>query len=252
VLSKIKRKPVILRPGGFELEVKSIYKKLFFYPILKRANGIIVMNPKMKEELTKVTKNRNIIILPHGISDTNSKIGRFKPNFSCLFVGRMIPLKNIDVIYRIAKLMPKVSFYLIGWGILENKFKSIEANNVHFLGRKTQEEVANYMNKCDILLLPSKKETFGRVIIEAMSHGMPVISTQCCGGAKTIITNGEDGYLVNSEDDEKEYKGRIQDIYLRYEMFSNNAIKKLQRYSWVNLIKEYEEFYGGVMERWKK
>ncbi|MGB9619399.1 MAG: glycosyltransferase [Armatimonadota bacterium] len=66
---------------------------------------------------------------------------------------------------------------------------------VRFHGLKTKQEVAEFMKRCDIFVLPSLFETFGVVLIEALSCGKPVIATDV-GGPTEILTKEEVGKLV--------------------------------------------------------
>ena len=87
----------------------------------------------------------------------------------------------------------------------ESELKSfIEKNNlkqdVYFLGHRN--DIAPVVASFDILIQPSKAETFGRSIIEGMSAAVPVISTQA-GGVPDILQNEWNGLLVSPENDEE-------------------------------------------------
>jgi glycosyltransferase involved in cell wall biosynthesis len=58
-----------------------------------------------------------------------------------------------------------------------------------------QRQLGEFLESIDLLVLPSVKESFGLVLIEAMAHGKPVLSTRCHGPA-SIVIDGETGYLV--------------------------------------------------------
>ncbi|MAD50435.1 MAG: glycosyl transferase family 1 [Flavobacteriales bacterium] len=79
--------------------------------------------------------------------------------------------------------------------ILKNYSRSLGVENqVELLGRKSRQEVRLLMQKADCFVLSSFHETFGVVLIEAMSCGTPVLSTKC-GGPESIVTNDEVGIL---------------------------------------------------------
>ncbi|MGG4104191.1 N-acetyl-alpha-D-glucosaminyl L-malate synthase BshA [Paenibacillus lautus] len=67
------------------------------------------------------------------------------------------------------------------------------ANKVHFLGK--QDEIAHVISMADVLLLPSEKESFGLVALEAMACGVPTVGSTA-GGIPELITHGETGYLA--------------------------------------------------------
>ena len=122
------------------------------------------------------------------------------------YVGRLVGSKRvallIDAFAHICKQRDDASLILIGDGedriALEKKVadKELQAS-VHFLGR--QEGVQNYMRQFDMLVLPSRDEPFGRVLIEAMQVGCPVIGMNS-GGVSEIIASGVNGILLDEVD----------------------------------------------------
>lgn len=97
--------------------------------------------------------------------------------------------------------MPHVHLVLVGAGPAERELKDqySQLPNVHFLGWR--EDIPQILKASDILVLPSLKEAFGQVILEAIASGVVAVSTDN-GGAKDIIQDGVTGYLVppaNSE-----------------------------------------------------
>jgi glycosyltransferase involved in cell wall biosynthesis len=81
--------------------------------------------------------------------------------------------------------------------VLKQMTQELEVSDrVHFAGyRENMEEIVASL---DVLLMPSKCETFGRVLIEAMASKTPVVATDA-GGVPNIIQNSQDGLLVNPE-----------------------------------------------------
>ncbi|MBO2943151.1 N-acetyl-alpha-D-glucosaminyl L-malate synthase BshA [Paenibacillus sp. F411] len=67
------------------------------------------------------------------------------------------------------------------------------ADDVHFLGK--QDEIAHVLSMADVLLLPSEKESFGLVALEAMACGVPTIGSTA-GGIPELVTHGETGFLA--------------------------------------------------------
>ena len=93
----------------------------------------------------------------------------------------------------------KAQLLIVGDGpeanILKNFSRSLGIEKqVELLGRKSRQEVRLLMQKADCFVLSSFHETFGVVLIEAMSCGTPVLSTKC-GGPESIVTNDEVGIL---------------------------------------------------------
>lgn len=111
---------------------------------------------------------------------------------------------NLIALRQILDKGRKAFYVIVGEGPFEPRLKEIMdqlnlKNHVAFEGPMKHEEVMRRMSACDIFSMPSWKESFGIVYLEAMLNGKPIIadSTQ---GIKDIITHGKNGFLVPSHD----------------------------------------------------
>lgn len=93
-------------------------------------------------------------------------------------------------LYLIGKVINQSYYYELKKLIREYNIES----KVSFLGFK--ENPSRYMAEADVLVLNSTSEGFGNVLIEAMTAGCPVVSTDCPGGSREILQDGEFGKLV--------------------------------------------------------
>lgn len=73
------------------------------------------------------------------------------------------------------------------------------SDRVHFVGNVSQQGLADYFAKARVMALPSLSEGLGRVVVEAMLLGTPVIGSRV-GGIPDMVTDGENGYLVEPDD----------------------------------------------------
>lgn len=131
--------------------------------------------------------------------------------FRFLNIGNLIPLKGQkELINAFAKAfknkLDTVELAIAGDGELKKQLQEqIEAlnltNNVKLIGLLSREEVVNQIDKTDVFVLPSHYETFGVVLIEALSRGVPVISTMC-GGPECIV-HKENGILVSPKNEDE-------------------------------------------------
>lgn len=117
-----------------------------------------------------------------------------------MHISNFRPVKRvgdvIDIFNRVYKEIPS-KLLLVGEGPelskIQYKIRQLGLEDrVHFLGK--QEDVAQIISLADILLLPSEKESFGLVALEAMACGVPTIGSNA-GGIPELITHGETGYL---------------------------------------------------------
>lgn len=124
-------------------------------------------------------------------------------------VGRLVPWKGFKMLI---KIMPKLleinQFFrlvIVGDGpdeeILKRMIKNMGLEKKAFVvGRKNREEVALYMAASEVFVLNTGYEGFSHQIIEAMSAGLPVITTGV-GGNREIINQGENGFMVRYNDE---------------------------------------------------
>lgn len=115
-------------------------------------------------------------------------------------VGRFIEVKGFDVfIQACSNLEGDVGIYIIGGEPTEEYLslqKQLELSNLHFVGHVDKENMKKYYCAADIFVLNSRGDTWGLVINEAMSYGLPIISSDKCYAALALIEQGENGYIV--------------------------------------------------------
>ncbi len=134
------------------------------------------------------------------------------PSRYFLYVGRLAPEKNI------AGLLRAFARYRQGGGTFElvlagdgplrdslavlAKQLAVEAD-CHFVGNKTAQELPPYYAFATAFVLPSTSEPWGLVVNEAMAAGLPVFISNRCGCVEDLVSEGENGYLFDPENDEQ-------------------------------------------------
>jgi len=125
-----------------------------------------------------------------------------------MHISNFRPVKRVsdvvDIFERVSKRV-KSKLLLVGEGPeltkIQCKIKNMGLEDrVHFLGK--QEDVAQVISMADVLLLPSEKESFGLVSLEAMACGVPTVGSNA-GGIPELVTNGVTGFLSNVGDVEE-------------------------------------------------
>ena len=123
-----------------------------------------------------------------------------------LFVGRLEPLKGLDVLFRaVASLkdLDNVTLNVVG-GDENSKEKSRLQSlasrmkltqNIRFIGSVSQDELPLHYNAADVCVVPSHYESFGLAALEAAACGRPVVASEV-GGLSSIVRNGSTGFLV--------------------------------------------------------
>ncbi|GGG58479.1 N-acetyl-alpha-D-glucosaminyl L-malate synthase BshA [Paenibacillus radicis (ex Gao et al. 2016)] len=172
-----------------------------------------------------------------------------------MHISNFRPVKRVgdvvEIFEKVAARMP-AKLLLVGEGPELSKIQcritqmGLE-DRVHFLGK--QEDVAQVISIADLLLLPSEKESFGLVALEAMACGVPTIGSTA-GGIPELVTHGETGYLCPIGDVEgmAGYAVRLLSDEKLHASFKEACIQRA-RYEFCNdkITTEYEEIYYRVL-----
>lgn len=115
-----------------------------------------------------------------------------------LFVGNHCLAKGFHYYAQAAATAPSgIEFHSAGRILLKDAYRSDVAKHVHMHGHLAQADVWRLMENSDVLVFPTLSDGFGLVQLEAMSLGLPVISTVACGG---VVRDGIDGLKIPSRD----------------------------------------------------
>ncbi|MBN1292158.1 MAG: glycosyltransferase family 1 protein [Candidatus Latescibacteria bacterium] len=207
----------------------------------------VVLAPSEHTKSTLEKKlNTKIRIFSRGID-----IERFNPGFSTkhdgvivLYVGRVSIEKNLGVLTKIFKNRSDAKLTIVGDGPYLAEMKSA-CPHAEFQGFLGGQDLSRAYASSDIFVFPSTTDTFGNVVLEAMSSGLPVIVTDKMG-PKELVREGENGFIAaDDEEFEKKLNILIEDKNLRQKMGAN-ARDYAQSRSWDAefdaLYACYEEF----------
>ena len=158
------------------------------------------------------------------------------------------PLDVIHIFHHIQMSIPNSKLWIVGDGPLRTAMESLikEYNikdKVVFKG--IVKDVFAIKQSADLMLMPSKDESFGLSALEAMSLGIPVIA-RSVGGLKEIITHNENGFLFTNNNLFEAIETGIKILKDKafYEKISNNAKKTAElKFSMTKIVKEYEDIY---------
>jgi len=159
------------------------------------------------------------------------KLGMMEDNI-IVSVGQFVYRKGFDVLMRSSKkISDGAGIYIIGGEATEEYLslkKELKAENVHFVGFKSKEELKEYYLAADVFVLPTREDIWGLVINEAMALALPVITTENCVAGKELIADGENGYIVPVDDEETLAK-RINEVLSSASLKELMAIKNLEK-----------------------
>lgn len=149
-----------------------------------------------------------------------------------LYVGRITEEKNIKEILKISKLLDG-TFIFVGDGPLK---KLLIGNNIITLGWKQGKDLEKIYRSCDIFIFPSKTDTFGQVMVEAMASGLPVAAYNTYG-PNEVIKNNITGYISNDL-----HTSCLKTLKLLENKDTiDNCIKHAKTFSWDKMTTEFLE-----------
>lgn len=229
---KLFRKKVIISTHSvYSFPKKGIYRN-FAHWIFNRANFCLCLSKKSQKELICLGIRENRVSTFTYWIDLNKfkniknakKILNLEDNFTALFVGRLIREKGIIELLESAKKWgKKIKLLIIGLGPLqyETEKASLETNKIKVIGSVTQDKLPLYYSASDVLIVPSiSEEGFGRVILESLACGTPVIASS--RGAIEEALDDTVGKLIETSS---------ENIKQVVEYYSNhrNELKKLSK-----------------------
>ncbi|WP_165172670.1 glycosyltransferase [Adlercreutzia sp. ZJ242] len=173
-----------------------------------------------------------------------------------LFAGKLTNFKGVDVLLRAAaryeREHPDVVTLLAGSGeereALERLHAELGLSRTYFLGHQLQDSLRRLYNAADLFAMPSRREPFGLVALEAMACGLPVVATNQ-GGLPEFVTP-ECGTLVDVDDDEALARAIVGELDrtaatpLRRERIAESVF---ERYAQSKFVVRLEALYQRVI-----
>ena len=163
--------------------------------------------------------------------------------------------KIIDALPFILNENQNIKLTIVGdGGEKEKLMSSVNSKNlekyVSFEGLQPKENLQNYYNSFDLVVVPSRFEGFGLTAIEAMSYEVPVVASKA-DGLKEVVEGGVSGILVSNENPEeyaKEILTLINDKNLREEIGKNGRKRVLENFSFDNFEKKTISLYKQILK----
>lgn len=231
------------------------YKKIFLKKFLKNAKIVLVLTEDYKKIIMDkydISDNK-IAVIPNGVGEeffTKNKSKNKIPRL--LFVGRISIEKNLPrLIESIALCKSNFILNIVGEGELLEKTKMLakqkNLKNVIFHGRKTGKDLISMYRDSDIFILPSKKESFGLVLLEAMATRNSIIASDI-SGIKSVIKKNYNGLLIEPtpENIAEAIEKLIKSPKLR-KILAKNGLKEAKKYSWDKIVSKFERAYLEIL-----
>jgi len=216
-----KKRWVVSTEAIYELEKDSVIARLVKW-ILYRADILLTLSEPSRQELIDIGLDGRKIVnqiswvdqenfKPLDKTASRAKTG-LKNNFTVLFIGRLLEIKGVRDLSRVAEETPFIDYVFIGDGFLSGflKEKAQKCKNLFYLSRIENRNLPVYYNSADIFIMPSQyKEGLGRVVAEALSCGIPVVASKL-GGLSYIL---DDSVALMIEPTKENIKTALMSLY---------------------------------------
>jgi D-inositol-3-phosphate glycosyltransferase len=180
-----------------------------------------------------------------------------------LFVGRIQPLKGLDVAIGALAALPGDDATLVVVGGASGPDGPAElarcrrlaemlgvADRVRWVEPKPHHLLSTYYRTADVVLVPSRSESFGLVALEAAACGIPVVGASV-GGLRTLIEDGRTGFLVDGRDP-AEYADRVQQLLSHPPLarrMGRDAATRARGYTWSTTAARLRRLYADLTDR---
>jgi len=230
---------------------------------LRRVNAAYACSEESRELLRAKGFEKPVAIVPFGVNTEafayHRAVTRSDNALTIGFVGRMLPGKGLGVLAEALRWIADENWKLlvVGEGPERKRFEQalVERSLMHraeFAGAVPYEQVPDYYRRMDMFVMPTRttsriREQFGRVLVEAMSSGVPVLGTTC-GAIPEVIDNA--GMIV-AEDDAvamgEALRQLLRDDILRERLAKAGRARVEQHYSWEQVARKTYSLFQQVL-----
>jgi len=193
--------------------LRSMIKKQLLKYVYKHVDLVLFAGTQNKAyykayELTE----QQLIFVPHAVdnlrfsysaknSEIRTQLGLRQDDILILFTGKFIPLKNPELLIKAFQTLdlPEVHLLLVGDGLLASQLQTrYQSERIHFLPFQNQLSMPAIYQSCDLFCMPSRNESWGLAVNEAMAAGKAVIVSDRVGCAKDLIQDSN-GLIFQSD-----------------------------------------------------
>lgn len=227
----------------------------------------IAVSQTGRDTITHFTgRDDRIRVIPVGVDGSvfrpDASGNGYDPN-QVLFVGFINFNKGVDILLqamqKVSERRPDARLVLVGGSIYrdarlqEERLRRMAdelgiGERVTFVGRKSAAEVARYMCESAMLVLPSRRESFGAVLVEALACGTPVVASRC-GGPEDIV-NEKVGLLFPNED-VNALASAIEQVLQQRHKYDPVKLRAhaLENFSWERVANYTTELYQEALRQ---
>lgn len=266
ILAEKYNKPYVVTLHGSDDEHFMKLRK-YYVEVLEQADAVISVSDALVQTAKELGySGKNAFVVPNGYDpeifkpaekvQVRKNLGIFKEGYKYVgFIGGLQEVKRADKLIDIFGILKKgiqnIQFIVVGDGPLRDMLQS-EARrsnlDVIFTGRLEPEGVAKFMNALDVMILPSRKEGWGCVVIEAQACGTCVVGSSN-GGIPEAIGFPE-CVVEEGENFEERFAKKVAEV-LSSGYDRDTLINRAKAYTWESAVLKEKNVYEKVLERRK-
>jgi len=261
IIQKREKIPCVLTEHSWiKKYFRSRIHKLCVLYTLKHCACVVAVSQALKDNINQYCK-RQVQVIPNVIEMKKFSLSDALKKDNNLNIGILGGMgnfrKGLDILIKAVSLLKdmELTVHIGGDGKYLNTFKEMAkeldiAGKCIFYGEIKPENIQDFYSKLDFYVLPSRDETFGVVVVEAMACGLPVIATKC-GGPEEIITK-ETGVLIDKENPQ-ELARAIRSVAGNLDSYNRKAIRDyvLEKYSPDLFVASISEVYQELLRNTK-
>jgi glycosyltransferase involved in cell wall biosynthesis len=248
LLKKVRGKPLVVTIHGSDVSV--LAKNPLAAPIvlfvLNNSDRVITVSDYLKDEVTKLGIDpEKVSVVYGGTGDVSTEKEDFDFDGTIItFIGNLVKQKGVDVLLEAFKDVPDAKLVIVGDGKEGPALKKLakDQEDVYFVGYR--EDLASVFEKTRLLVLPSRSEGFGLVLLEAMKAGVPVVASRV-GGIAEVVEDSRNGILVEPENP-KQLADAITMVLEDEELRENlirNGHETSEKFSWRSMSSAIDKIY---------
>ncbi len=230
-------------------------RKLSRKLITKQADACIASSTKAKEKLLAygVPEHKIFLSLLTVDFEENEIEKREAVSGRLLYVGSMVKRKGLDLLIQaLPYVQAEWKLHIVGNGSEEEIAQLTQlaqnagvSERIIWRGYQEGEALAQEYRQAKVFVLPTREDCFGLVLLEALAHGVPIVSSKYADGAYDVISNAQEGCVVDPEDAQAMAK-EIDRYLLLDENKTIAAGENLKRFKFENVAKGYQDAVSFV------
>jgi glycosyltransferase involved in cell wall biosynthesis len=236
---------------------KGVFGRLIERVVSRLGDTVIAVSQSTRSDLRSIGVKGEVEIVPNGVDLEEAELSSSAAVPSdVIFAGRLVDIKNVDLLIRsvsrIRRVRDDLSCVVVGDGPERPRLEALTKDlglqaNIHFVGfLDARADFMSYMKMSKVMVLPSTREGFGIVVLEANACGLPVVTVNHPrNAAKDLVVSGENGFVCQLS--EEDLAGKILLAIENKKAMENKCRDYARQYDWDRVADQLEDVYKDTL-----